>query len=67
MQLNKKKTKVIVCSKTNSGRLNVNIDKEYIVEVQHFTYLLRKKYIRKQSQQNKYYLQDSTSKMNIPK
>lgn len=39
MQLNKKKTKVMVCSKTNPVRLNINIEDEQIKQVQQFTYL----------------------------
>ncbi|KAF0771003.1 LINE-1 reverse transcriptase [Aphis craccivora] len=39
MKLNKKKTKVMVCSKTNSVRLNINIHNEQIKQVQQFTYL----------------------------
>jgi hypothetical protein len=39
MQLNKKKTKVMVCSKSNSVQLNINIDNEQIRQVHQFTYL----------------------------
>ncbi|CAI6343800.1 unnamed protein product [Macrosiphum euphorbiae] len=39
MKLNKKKTKIMVCSKTNPVRLNINIGNEQIKQVQQFTYL----------------------------
>jgi dGTP triphosphohydrolase len=39
MKLNKKKTKVMVCSKINPVRINKNIDNERIKQVQQFTYL----------------------------
>ncbi|VVC26495.1 Reverse transcriptase domain [Cinara cedri] len=39
MQLNKNKTEVMVCSKANLVRLDINIDNEQIKQVQQFTYL----------------------------
>ncbi|VVC40587.1 Reverse transcriptase domain [Cinara cedri] len=39
MQLNKKKTKVMACSKTNQVLLNIHIDNARIEQVHHFNYL----------------------------
>jgi len=39
MQLNKNKIKIIICSKTNPIRLNINIVNEQITQVQHLTFL----------------------------
>lgn len=39
MRLNKKKTKVMACSKTNPAKLNIYIDNARIEQVQHFNYL----------------------------
>jgi hypothetical protein len=39
MRLNKKKTMVMVCSKTNPVQLNIHIDKARIEHVHHFNYL----------------------------
>jgi len=39
MRLNKKKTKFMVCSKTNHIQLNINIDNARIEQVHNFNYL----------------------------
>jgi len=39
MRLNKKKTKVMVCSKTNPIQLNIKINNARIEQVHHFNYL----------------------------
>jgi len=39
MRLNNKKTKVMMCSKTNPAQLNIYIDNARIEQVHHFNYL----------------------------